>query len=319
MSGTAGSYKPAWWLRNPHLQTLWPSRFRTRPRLPLSRKRLELPDKDFLDLSWMPDNGGDICLVLHGLEGSMASHYSGPLLMAATRANMQGVFMHFRGCSGEHNRLPRRYHSGDTSDLICVLDTIKQRYPDRDIHAIGVSLGGNILLKYLGEHSSNPALQSAAAISVPYDLANGARTLRHGAAKIYQRHLLNSLRSSFYQKTRMMKMPIPIPDKDEIDTIYDFDNLVTAPLHGFRDADDYYEKSSCRQFIPSVRTPTLLLHAIDDPFMTPEAIPEKKELPHCVRLELSKHGGHVGFIEGNLPLKAGYWMDRRIESWLKGY
>ena len=216
----------------------------------------------------MPDNGGDICLVLHGLEGSMDSHYSGPLLMAATRANMQAVFMHFRGCSGEPNRLPRRYHSGDTSDLICVLDTIKKRYPDRNIHAIGVSLGGNILLKYLGEHGNSPAVQSAAAISVPYDLANGARTLRHGTAKIYQRHLLGSLQSSFFKKTRMMKMPIPIPDKDEIDTIYDFDNLVTAPLHGFRDADDYYEKSSCRQFIPSIRTPTLLLHAIDDPFLS---------------------------------------------------
>ena len=319
MPGGLNPFKPAWWLRNPHLQTLWPSRFRIRPSLSLRRTRLELSDGDFLDLSWMPDNGGDICLILHGLEGTLQSHYSGALIQAATRANMQAVFMHFRGCSGELNRLPRRYHSGDTADLAFVLETIQKNYPDRNIHAIGVSLGGNMLLKYLGEQGSDHPIQSAVAISVPYDLAIGAETLKQGTARIYQRHLLNSLQAHYYEKAKHMDLPIPVYPRDKINTIYEFDDLVTAPLHGFKSADDYYQRSSSRQFIPGIKIPTLLIHAADDPFMTPEAIPHSNELPPCAQLDLCSHGGHVGFIQGPLPLHADYWLDKRVESWLKGY
>ena len=146
----------------------------------------------------MPDNGGDICLILHGLEGTLESHYSGPLIQAATRAGMHAVFMHFRGCSGEPNRLPRRYHSGETGDLIFVLETIQDHYPDKTIHTIGVSLGGNVLLKYLGEHAGDTQVASTAAFSVPFVLAFGAQTLKTGTARIYQRHLLNSLQANFY-------------------------------------------------------------------------------------------------------------------------
>jgi hypothetical protein len=175
------------------------------------------------------------------------------------------------------------------------------------------------LLKFLGERGEDHPIQSATAISVPYDLSIGAQTLKQGTARIYQRHLLNSLQANFYEKAGLMKLPIPIPDKDEIDTIYDFDNLITAPLHGFRDANDYYRRSSSRQFIPSIKTPTLLIHAIDDPFMTPAAIPTGREMPPCIQMNLSNSGGHVGFVQGKLPLKADYWLDRRVESWLKGY
>jgi predicted alpha/beta-fold hydrolase len=309
-------FHPAWWLKNPHLQTMWPSRFRHRQKLPLSKERLELLDGDFLDLAWMPDNKGDVCLVLHGLEGSLESHYPAGLIQAATNSNKHAVFMHFRGCSGEPNRLPRRYHSGETGDLRFVVETIKQRYPDKLIHVVGVSLGGNMLLKYMGEYGTNSMLETAIAISVPYDLAVAGQTLDIGTARIYQRHLLNSLQATFDEKTKLMELPIRIPERHEIDSIYKFDDLVTAPIHGFKGADDYYTQCSSRQFIPDIKTPTLLIHAIDDPFMTPEVIPVKSELPPAVEMDLRPHGGHVGFIYGNVPLKANYWLDERVESFL---
>lgn len=310
------AFHPAWWLRNPHLQTMWPSRFRHRQKLSLSKERLELPDGDFLDLAWMPDNQGDICLVLHGLEGSLESHYPAGLIQAATNSHKHAVFMHFRGCSGEPNRLPRRYHSGETGDLRFVVETIKQRYPDKRIHVVGVSLGGNVLLKYLGEYGADGMLETAIAISVPYDLAVAGQTLDIGTAKIYQRHLLNSLQATFAEKVKLMELPIRIPEKHEIDSIYNFDDLVTAPIHGFKGADDYYTQCSSRQFIPDIRTPTLLIHAIDDPFMIPKVIPVKSELPPGVEMDLQPHGGHVGFIYGNVPLNANYWLDERVESYL---
>lgn len=309
-------FTPAWWLGNPHLQTLWPSRFRHRPKLPLTRERLELADGDFLDLAWMPDNDQDLCLILHGLEGSLDSHYPGPLIQAATDAGKQAVFMHFRGCSGEPNRLPRRYHSGETGDLRTVIELIQQRYPGKALHAVGVSLGGNVLLKYLGESGNDSRLASAVAISVPFDLAVAAETLANGTARIYQRHLLASLQRAFYEKASLMDLGIRIPKKHEIDTLYDFDHRVTAPIHGFEGADDYYRRCSCRQFVSGIKTPTLLIHAHDDPFMTPDVIPGEEELPDGVELDLQSHGGHVGFLYGHIPLRPRYWLDQRVRQYL---
>jgi predicted alpha/beta-fold hydrolase len=224
--------------------------------------------------------------------------------------------MHFRGCSGEPNRLPRRYHSGETGDLRYVIELLQQRFSGKSIHAVGVSLGGNVLLKYLGETGDDSRLASAIAISVPFDLANAAQTLAFGTARIYQRHLLGSLQQTFYEKARLMELPLRIPVKHEIDTLYDFDNLVTAPIHGFGGADDYYARCSSRQFLPGIRTPTLLVHANDDPFMTTDAIPTADELPTDVELDLQPHGGHVGFLYGNVPLKPGYWLDQRVTRYL---
>lgn len=282
----------------------------------MTPERLELPDGDFLDLAWMPDNGGDLCLVMHGLEGSLHSHYARGCIKAATNAGMHAVFMHFRGCSGEPNRLTRRYHSGDTGDIRFVIETLLQRFPKKRIHVIAVSLGGNVTLKYLGEYGRNSLLESAVTISVPFDLAVSSQCLQKGFARFYQSHLLRSLQRNFYEKCRIMKMPIPIPEKHEIDTLYDFDDVVTAPLHGFAGADDYYNRCSCRQFIPDIVTRTLILHAIDDPFMLPSVIPEEQELPDPVTLELSDHGGHVGFIQGPFPGASRYWLDDRMEKFL---
>ncbi|TNF99561.1 MAG: hydrolase [Gammaproteobacteria bacterium] len=314
---TESEFNPAWWLKNRHWQTMWPSLFRTRETLPLDKERLELPDGDFLDLAWMPDHAGDLCLILHGLEGTLQSHYAPGLIKAASDAGKHVVFMHLRGCSGEPNRLPRRYHSGDTSDLRYMLELLKRKYPDKQIHVVGVSLGGNILLKYLGESGNESLVESAIAISVPFDLAIAAETLDRGTAKIYQRHLLNSLQSALMLKSQVVDLQIKIPEKKQIDTLYEFDDLITAPIHGFASADDYYTRSSSRQFIPAIRTPTLILHAIDDPFMTPSAIPGEKEIPSDVTLELSQAGGHVGFISGSLPFRPTYWLDHRVKAFLQ--
>lgn len=317
MSLSAGIFKPLWWLKSPHLQTLWPSRFRIRPELPLTPERLELDDGDFLDLAWMPQQPGDLCLILHGLEGSLKSHYSGPLIRAAHTAGKHTVFMHFRGCSGEPNRLPRRYHSGETTDLVYVLQVLKQRFPEKRIHTVGVSLGGNVLMKYLGETGDGSGIASAIAISVPYDLAVAASTLEKGVARIYQRYLLNSLQRTFFEKVSMVDLPVKIPEKQQIDTLFKFDNLITAPIHGFNGAKDYYAQCSSRQFIPSIRTQTLIIHAFDDPFMTPAAIPTEKELPSCVDMELSLYGGHVGFIRSGRLMAPEYWLDKRVYERLK--
>ncbi len=316
-SMSLSSFTPLWWLKNPHLQTLWPSQFRARLDLPLTSERLELPDGDFLDLAWMPEQSGDLCLILHGLEGSLQSHYPGPLIRAAHNAGKHTVFMHFRGCSGEPNRLARRYHSGETSDLQHVLQLLKQRYPDKRIHVIGVSLGGNVLLKYLGESGDLSGIASAIAISVPFDLAIAAETLEKGTARIYQRHLLNSLQRTLFEKASMMELSIRVPEKHEIETLFEFDDKVTAPIHGFKGAEDYYTKCSSRQFIPTIKTSTLIIHAQDDPFMTPTAIPTTEELPDCVEMELSPHGGHVGFIRTGNFMKPDYWLDERVYQRLK--
>jgi predicted alpha/beta-fold hydrolase len=310
------TFSPAWWLTGPHLQTIYPSLFRNREDLPLEKERLELPDGDFLDLAWMPEQSGDLCLVMHGLEGSLYSHYSRGLIKAAHNAGKHIVFMHFRGCSGEPNRLPRRYHSGETGDLRFLLETLKARFPAKRAHVVAVSLGGNMLLKYLGEYNHETLIESTVVISVPFDLAVSGETLNRGFATYYQRHLLNSLQSTFYEKAALMEMFMRIPGRHEINTIRDFDDLVTAPLHGFRGAADYYARCSSRQFTTGIKTPTLMIHAIDDPFMTPGVIPGEGELPSAVSLELSRQGGHVGFIQGQIPLLAEYWLDRRVREFL---
>ena len=308
------TFKPAWWLRNRHAQTIWPSLFRIRPGLALRRERLELSDGDFVDLDWTVDNGGPVVVLLHGLEGNDHSHYARSLLKHLSQLGMQAVMLYFRGCSGEVNRLPRAYHSGDTGDVAEVIVQLKQRFPERPLHAIGISLGGNVLLKWLGETAQANPLKSAIAISVPFDLANAAAQLNRPESRIYQRHLVNKMLASL--KLRLAAMPLPIDTQQATSckTIRDYDEWVTAPLHGFQGASDYYQKSSSRPFLATIHVPTLILHARDDPFMTHAAIPQAHELSKTTKLELSDHGGHVGFISGPIPFRPRYWLEQRIEQ-----
>lgn len=294
-----------------------------RRRLPaLERERLELPDGDFLDVCWTRDQGGPLVAVFHGLEGGLASHYVAPLLRVLEGAGWQAALMLFRGCSGEPNRLDRSYHSGETGDPAYFLDLLARRRPGSRLAAVGFSLGGNALLKYLGERGTDTPLAAAVAVSVPFELAAGAQRLERGMSRLYQRHLLGHLRAKIAAKFRRRAAPPGLVDLDRLgslNTFRLFDDAVTAPLHGFAGVDDYYRRCSSRGFLPGIRIPTLVIHALDDPFLTPAAIPSASELPGTVTLELSPSGGHVGFVGGAVPGLAEYWLDRRIPEFLRDH
>ena len=312
----SSQFRPAWWLPGGHLQTLWPFFFRRPPRLALSAERLELPDGDFVDLRLTPPASGPVVAVFHGLEGCVDSHYARPLLAAIHRAGWRGAFMHFRGCGGEHNRLARSYHSGDTGDIAFLLERLGQRFPGVPLAAVGYSLGGNALLKYLGEAERRGRLRAAAAVSVPYLLAVGAERLNRGFSKVYRRHLLRLLRDKVSRKFAAMDCPIDINNISQLNDFFKFDERVTAPLHGFDSARDYYAQSSSRQYLKSIDVPALLIHARDDPFMTEAVLPAATELSPSVQLELTQTGGHIGFVGGALPGRAAYWLEGRIMAFL---
>ena len=309
-------FRPAWWLPGANAQTLWPTMFRRPARPRLSWERLRLPDGDFVDLSWAGEDSHITVVCLHGLEGSYRSAYAAGMLNALAAHGWRAVLLHFRGCSGELNQLPRSYHSGDTGDLGYLLDVLGRRNPDSIFAAVGYSLGGNVLLKYLGERCTASPLRAAAAVSVPFDLGAAAQRLDCGFSRLYQWRLLRSLRAKTAEKIARCETMPPVPALRQLRNFWNFDDAVTAPLHGFRGADDYYARSSSRQFLAAIETPTLLLHARDDPFMTPDAVPTHRELAANVRLELSQRGGHVGFVGGRWPWRAEYWLEQRIPEYL---
>jgi len=302
-----GSFRPPVWLENPHLQTLYPVVFKGRAYAG-RKQRLELPDGDFLDLVWGAGEG-PLVQVMHGLEGSIRSHYASAIMTALEAAGYQAVFMHFRGCSGEPNRLDRAYHSGDTADMATVAEYISRTTAKPLYATIAYSLGANAMLKWLGETGDAAPMQKAVAVSVPFQLADADQRLSSGASRIYREYLLGHLRAAYKQKFARRPSPLAV-DVDKLRTFYQFDDQVTAPLHGFSGADDYYQKSSCRQYLRGIRKNTLILHAIDDPFLYPASIPPETDLSASVTLELSEHGGHVGFMAGKLfPQR---WLESRI-------
>jgi predicted alpha/beta-fold hydrolase len=309
---TRSAFRPAWWLPGPHLQTLFPSLLRRRRLPPLTRERLELPDGDFLDLAWTERTAGSIVLVLHGLEGSLESHYTGGMLGVLAREGYNACLMYLRGCSGEPNRLPYSYHSGKTDDLDFVVRTIQKHLPGRPLDIIGFSLGGNILLKWLGEQGQAASARTAVAISVPFDLNQAALQLEHGLSRIYQYHLVKKLHGTARRKARRHPLPWPVERISELGTFRRFDNEITAPLNGFRDVDDYYSRSSSKPYLKSIQIPTLLIQACDDPFLPARALPQNDDLGSSVTLELSARGGHVGFVTGNNPLHPQYWLEQRV-------
>ncbi len=310
----ASRFRPAWWLPGPHLQTIWPSLARRRPRLPLTRRLIELSDGDFIDLR-LGEGGGPRVLMIHGLEGDLQSHYAGTLLDRLARAGYQPVFMHLRGCSGEPNRLDRSYHSGATEDLAEVLAALAEDPEGAPLAAIGFSLGGNLLLKYLGE-TERPLIAMGIAVSVPFVLRDAMLRLDLGASRLYRAYLMDKLKAAFRRKFSDRPCPLPVAI-DRIRDFNQFDDQVTAPLCGFAGVFDYYTRASCRQFLGRITTPTLILHALDDPFMFPTTVPMEHELGPGVTLELSRHGGHVGFVAGALPWRPVYWLEGRILDFLQ--
>jgi hypothetical protein len=276
-----------------------------------------LPDGDFLDLDWnTAPSQGPVVLLLHGLEGSSRSHYARGLLDFFAKKKIRAALMHFRGCSGAPNRAVSGYHSGETGDLDFVVRTWREREPGAPLAVVGFSLGGNVLLKWLGEQGCRADIQAAAAVSVPFLLNGCSDRLNLGFSRVYQWSLMRRMRASVAEKRKRVKLPLTVSDLAQLKTFWDFDEHVTAKLHGFNGAAHYYEQSSCRQFLKNIERPTLIVHAKDDPFMTEATVPAPTELAPGVSLELTERGGHVGFVCGHIPFVAEPWLENRIHEHL---
>lgn len=312
------TFKPAPWLRNPHLQTIFAGLVRPSPELHTRRERIELPDGDFIDADWVGDESPDapVVIVFHGLMGSIESRYARGLLKQIAKRGWRGVMMHFRGATGV-NRLPRGYHSGETEDPRFFINLLRKREPHTTLAAVGYSLGGNVLLKYMGEEGNRTPLATAVAVSVPFDLTLCARSIDIGFSRIYQRRLVGDMRRTAEEKFRDMPPPFPLPELNRLRNFFDIDNALTAPLHGFRDVHDYYQQSACKQYLNGIGAPTLIIHAQDDPFMSPAVIPNAREISESVTLEISRHGGHVGFVAADRRGRPVYWLEQRIPDYLQ--
>ena len=315
-------YRAAWWIPGAHAQTLWGKFFRPRPPLPLRVERWDTPDGDFVDVHRLdgPANAPHL-LFLHGLEGTIRSHYVAGFFGEARRRGWAADLLIFRGCGDEPNRAPRFYHSGETSDLEMALARLKAEHPKAPVLLAGVSLGGNVLLKFLGEQGSaiSDRVAAAAAISVPFDLERGARFISTGFSRIYDRHFLKTLRQKALAKLQRYPGLFDAAALNRADSIYEFDDAVTAPVHGFRDAHDYYSRSSSLGFLSRVRVPTLLLSAIDDPFLPAAVLDEVRGVARenaLLHPEFTDHGGHVGFIGGRFPWRPFYFAEWRACEYL---
>jgi len=319
------SFKPAWWLNNAHLQTLYPALLRKPPNPELKRERLITADDDFIDIDFCGEGDQPMVILLHGLTGSSQSVYIQGLQQALLAQGLRSAALNFRGCSGEYNHSSRCYHSGETGDIDFLYRTLRAREPDLPMAAVGFSLGGNVLLKWLGEQGNGVQLFAATAVSVPLVLSACASKLDSGFSKLYRASLLRELKEYVHLKQQHLEslgkaeeaqMLRDIGDLDNITSFWQYDDRVIAKLYDFANVEDYYQRSSSRQFLQAIRVPTLLIQAQDDPFMTPAVIPDITELSSAVFLETTPAGGHVGFISGNNPFRPEYWLEQRIPEFL---
>ncbi|MBH0081235.1 hydrolase [Pseudoalteromonas sp. NZS11] len=309
-------FKPAWWMTNRHVQTIMPRFFRPFHHTRYELEQLDTPDGDFIELAWsLPHNEtAPLAVVLHGLEGNINSFYAKGMMKALKKQGYAVVLMHFRNCSTEVNRLPRAYHSGDTADLAFFINHLKLQFPGRTMVAVGFSLGGNVLAKYLGEQSQACPLSAAAVVSAPYDLSSSSDVIRKSLGKIYQKYLLDRMKKSMQRKLPQIKQQISLTPKQlmKIDDLLEFDNQLTAPLHGFENAHDYYRKASAMPYLKDIAIPTLIIHAKDDPMLSIKAVPSRQDVSEHVTLRISDKGGHVGFISGKNPFKPIFWLEKAV-------
>ncbi|NCF65561.1 MAG: alpha/beta fold hydrolase [Chloroflexi bacterium] len=315
-------FRPSRMWLNPHAQTVLANSVRDMNGITYRRVRLDTPDGDFLDLDFASIPGIDLprhaplVLLLHGLEGSARRSYACETYRQLARLGVRAVGMNFRSCSGEMNRTARLYHAGVSDDVIFVVDWLQRLFPDVAKGMVGFSLGANTLLKYLGEEGENTPVQAAVAVSPPFDLACIARSFHLGSGRFYAPSFLKSLRQKALDHTRLNGNGLDIETILNIKTVYDFDNKVTAPLHGFHNADDYYARSSSGQYLPGIRVPTLVMRAMDDPFFG-------SDIPHlhlasneALLPALVPYGGHVAFAEGIWPRRFRYWAERQAAHFL---
>lgn len=318
MGRRAEIYSAAWWLPGGHSQTVWGKLGRSRRQLRLRCRRFVTPDSDELELHTHDgDPRSPHLLLLHGLEGSLRSHYANGIISAAADAGWNAHLLLFRSCGEKLNLTRRFYHSGETDDVRFIIRQLVGDTPDAMLCLAGISLGGNVLLKYLGETGDAiPAnIHAAAAVSVPYDLARSAGRINRGFSRIYQRFFLRTLKKKILRKRQSIGDLPAEATIARVRTMVDFDDLVTAPLHGFADAADYYRKSSAAGYLGGIRVPTLLLSAFDDPFLPPDVLQRVAEEARgnpSLHIEFHRRGGHVGFVGGALPWRAEYYAERRI-------
>lgn len=318
--GFAPLYLAPRWLPGGHGQTIYPALLAPRPSVMLRRERWFTPDNDFIDLDFTPAPArpGHLLILFHGLEGSSASHYAQAAMRACIAQGWQGVVPHFRSCSGELNHAPHTYHSGDTRDIDFVLRTLARLYPGVQRHALGVSLGGNALVKWLGEQGSaaNQWVHSAASFCPPQDLQAGAEALSRGFNLVYMRNFLRTLKTKALAK---LEQHPGLMERDKIlgsRNFFDFDEHVTARINGFDSCYDYWQKSSCKPFLSAVRTPLLLVNALNDPFLPAGALARPDQVSQDVHLYYPEHGGHVGFLQGKFPGKLD-WIPATAMSFFK--
>ena len=343
------TYRPAWWVPGAHAQTLYGKLVRQPRQARLTRlaapdrhrelERWDTPDGDFVDVVRLsPASPAPRFLLLHGLEGGERSHYVQGMFAESRRRGWGMDLLVHRSCGPEMNRQRRFYHSGETSDLALVVERIAAEQPERPLVLAGVSLGGNVLLKYLGERGARVGFRSAlgpcgpsatvdpvpanvrgaVAISVPYDLARGARHIGKGFSRIYEQHFLRSLRGKIERKLAVYPDLVDRERLAELRTLWDFDDVLTAGVHGFANAADYYARSSALGFLAGVRVPTLLLSAVDDPFLPATVLDEVRRVAArnpWLTVEFHPHGGHVGFVGGRVPWRADYYAERRGFEW----
>ena len=319
-------FRPAHWLPGGHLQTLFGPLLRKPPPLTRHRTRMTLSDGDYLDLDWhgSAPPSAPLAILLHGLTGSSCSLYILGQQRALATIGWRSVAVNWRGCSGEPNHSARAYHSGASDDLAEVVAHVRQLHPEQPLVAVGYSLGGNVLLKYLGECAADCPLQAAVAVSVPFRLDQCADRLQVGFSRVYQSRFMRDMLAYVTNKKRLFQhqgLDAEYARLDALgslagmDSFWDFDGRITAPLHGFESAQDYYRRCSSRYFLGSIARPTLIIQAQNDPFVYSHSLPESSELSALIEFELHQHGGHVGFVEG-APWRPGYYLERRIPQWL---
>jgi len=325
----APPFRAAWWLPGGDLQTLWGRLARGRRLVAFRRERLETPDGDELILDHVEGpSGSPMLLVLHGLEGSSYSVYVQGILEAARRRGLRGVALNFRSCAREAsdlermlpNRRPRLYHSGETEDLDFVATTLAARDPGTPLLVAGVSLGGNVLLKWLGERSGRAPAAAAAALSTPYDLAASARHLETARGRIYVGSFLSTLRRKAIEAARRFPeaaAKIDVARALRARTFHEFDDAATAPLHGFAGADDYYRRSSSISFLSRITTPTLCVSSEDDPFLGRASLDRARAAAApAIEFRVTARGGHIGFVGGTSPWRPEYWAEEFAVAWL---
>lgn len=314
------SYTAPAWLPGGHVQTIYPALFRRLAPIASRAERLELPDGDFIDLEWSGNTAERLAVLSHGLEADMKTGYIRGMATALIRRGWDVLCWNFRGCGGEPNRLLRMYHSGATEDLHSVVRHGLANHPARSVDLIGFSLGGNLTLKYLGEHPAGipPQLHRAVVFSVPCDLACSSRQLAIPSNRIYMDRFLVAMRAKIRAKKAMFPDLLDLTGLDRIRTFQEFDDRFTAPIHGFRDAGDYWTRNSSRQFIPHIVHPTLLVNAVNDPFLGPGCYPrEEAAASSCFHFECPPTGGHVGFP--SFGTGGEYWSEKRAADFLAGY